>query len=136
VSSDRSRGGPGSDRPCLDTWQHRTSPGLRSGWCFPYPEPFWRLSVVARECLFLRGFVSPPVPFVQESNEPTRRSGSYLQDPRPIAEVLDSFPLWGLVETAIQPRRQAWAGHDSIWWALAPCWLPVESSMVTTEISP
>lgn len=30
--------------------------------------------------------------------------------------------LWGLMETVTQPRRQAWAGHDSIWWVLTPCW--------------
>lgn len=52
-----------------------------------------------------------------------RRSRSYVQDPRVIVEVVDSFLLQGLMETGTQSRRRSWPRHDSVWWVSALCWL-------------
>jgi hypothetical protein len=114
-------GGLGSGCPCLDMWKHQTSPSLRSGWYFPCLEPFWRIGAITRECLLLRGFMFPLGTFVRGSIEsqgglsPIYKIHTYKWSCR-------FLPLWGLMETMIQPRRWSWSGHGSICWALAPCW--------------
>lgn len=66
------------------------------------------------------GYCAPSGPLSPGIDGPRRRSRSHLQDPRSIAEVVDSS-LYG-------DWRRWWCnpgdepGHDSIWWALALRW--------------
>jgi hypothetical protein len=68
-------------------------------------------------------------PLSGDTTGPQGGFGSNLQDPRLIVEVVDSFPLWGLVETVIQPRRQSLAWPRLHMAGLSPVlgWLPVKS---------